>query len=167
MKKLLLLPALVIFLLLNGCKKDSGTTTNTTTVVGKTFKWKIDGVQYEAPNSLYAAIAPSSGSNTLAITGSGTGGVYGAIMIQDFNSVGNYTIGGVGASASPANMVTLQTSGTQIYQNNAGTASASISINVTNKTTTNIKGTFSGTIKNGSFPSTFGTVTEGVFDINF
>ncbi|MDN3724380.1 DUF6252 family protein [Aequorivita sp. SDUM287046] len=158
----------VMAISLTSCKKDDDGGGGGGATSG-TVKAKVAGANYESDASLTSAIrTDASGTSSVTITANTMNGKNISLsIISGFEGVGSYNIGG-GAN------VFVNASYTEVDVSNPMDAeiwsapydeSVAGEINVSEVSTTNIKGTFNFKGKNAD--GSFKEITEGLFDVNF
>lgn len=149
------------FTILSGCSKkddDNSTPDNNSTPTGNSMNCKVDGNAWSAS---LAVVATNTGG-VLTVTGSDSNGKQCQVIIFSPSGTGSYELG---------NTMTNQSNGRwtgspdpmDTYSTMLGQGAETVEI--TELTATNVKGTFSFTAKNSA--STEVSITEGSFSSTF
>jgi len=121
---------------------------------GDTFAATVNGVAF-TPNDIFVTEAEAGGASTISISAPGSSGNF-LVSVNSDITVGNYPI--TGSFIEDDVRVSYTTAG------GAGGPATAGSVNITEKTATSVKGTFTATVTSGS--DTF-EITQGSFDVAY
>ena len=158
----LLLVAACVLLIVSSCKKSSNKPTN---AVG-TITVNIDGAAQTFNVGATAHVDNTGGFYSLALIGIQSAATANSVIVE-VTSDSPIVARAYTGTNSEADMSYTQVSGSAVYQFDGSNNASNATITVKSITSTNVQGTFSGTLEliNGTGAATK-TLTSGTFNLN-